>query len=370
MNPYCRHVLVAGTLLLLAAACTLDTRKGGSKGGGEVPLPGQPGGVCTGALVTARHVTPTVIALVDQSGSMRDPFNLAVDGGPSRWVLLRRELVGTPDPASPRSRHSLLHAFDATVRFGVHFYTSHGVQCPSLIWIPPAIHNYQTIRGGYLAGCQPGNPPVGCMLQPGGGTPTAETLDATTNRLIATGDLSPFGPDITRDPVIYILATDGNPHPCDRTQPHTDTQRVENQVALAYSLGVKTYVISLAKSDPARLAHLQRVANIGVGRLPNDPIPAPYWEPLHDAQLREALQAIVGGAVTCEVKLNGEVRSTNHCQGVVTLNGQPLPCEDPNGWSLANPSTVILQGAACDQLQIGSAVVDVKFPCGVNVVLL
>jgi hypothetical protein len=68
----------------------------------------------------------------------------------------------------------------------------------------------------------------------------------------------------------------------------------------------------------------------------------------------------------CAFALNVVVRSGEHCQGQVTLDGGTLACDAPNGWRMPDMSTLELVGAACAALQASStALVRASFPCQV-----
>src|SRR6187551_3324155 len=80
--------------------------------------------------------------------------------------------------------------------------------------------------------------------------------------------------------------------------------------------------------------------------------------------LVDALTTIVGGAVGCQIALEGKVLVGSECRGSVKVNGEKLACcradmtgamqcdgvpVDPaNGWVLKDASTIELVGATCD----------------------
>ena len=76
---------------------------------------------------------------------------------------------------------------------------------------------------------------------------------------------------------------------------------------------------------------------------------------------------MIGGAVGCDVALNGWVQAGKECMGsTVTLGTEKLACNNANGWVLADPRHIRLQGTACDRFMRGGAgSLKVEFPCGV-----
>jgi hypothetical protein len=109
------------------------------------------------------------------------------------------------------------------------------------------------------------------------------------------------------------------------------------------------------------------MANAGLGMPDNGD--AEFWVAGDDASLRNALEEIVGNQVSCEVKLNGKVDPEDACEGRVLLNGERLTCDDPNGWELADGEIIRLLGSACEDIkQSDEVILDVRFPCSVEVV--
>jgi hypothetical protein len=50
--------------------------------------------------------------------------------------------------------------------------------------------------------------------------------------------------------------------------------------------------------------------------------------------------------------------------GTIKINGLPLTCNDANGWSLKDKSTITIAGTACDDYRNNvSAVLEADFPC-------
>jgi hypothetical protein len=60
----------------------------------------------------------------------------------------------------------------------------------------------------------------------------------------------------------------------------------------------------------------------------------------------------------------GAPLSPSLCQAEVTLNGQVLTCNDPNGWSAIDRFHILLDGSACELVQSGEPIaVQVRVPC-------
>jgi hypothetical protein len=132
---------------------------------------------------------------------------------------------------------------------------------------------------------------------------------------------------------------------------------------------IDTYVLSLAPAEDVDYAtHLQKVANVGRGLAEDATPPAPVYAPTDPAALRAQLQEIVGGALTCLVRLQGTLDVARACdpRGVVQLNGENLACDGPNGWRAVDETTIELVGGACDQwLTDDQAQLHARFPCDV-----
>ncbi len=286
------------------------------------------------------RVTPTVVLVIDQSGSMTEPF-----GSSDRWNALRDSLLATPD--------GFIAALESQVRFGVALYTADfddGMligMCPAIQWIAPALNNFGAIDAVYGDSAQ----------VPIGDTPTGESLDAVLDRLTMT-------PDPSVDPTIFILATDGEPDTCAVPNPQEGQPESLAGVRRAYAAGVRTFIISVGE-DVSR-GHMQEMANAGVGVGAGEP-DAPFYVAGDDAGLRDALRAIIGGELSCVVTLSGEIQDLDRaCSGRVVLNGTALTCDDPDGWRVIDATHIELVGGACELLQsTPAATLEASFPCDV-----
>jgi len=312
-------------------------------------LPPTPGsnepGVCADVMLRASVVTPNVVVIVDQSGSMTANF-----GSGTRWTVLKDALL---------SDQGILAEFQKVVRLGVALFTySKGDPvCPvvSPAKIDVAFDALPAIREVYLP------------AEPGDNTPTGESIDAV---LASISGLVAKGPDTQPDPTIFILATDGNPDTCELPDqgafgsPNSlvATKRSIDAVKRAYEAGVSTYVIAVADENDLAQSHVNDLANAGVG----DPAApgiasAPSYRVDNDQGLRDALREIIAGQQSCDVKVDGQITG-DACSGSVALDGVALSCDDPNGWTLVDESTIRVQGKACEGVKAGK-LLTAKFPC-------
>jgi hypothetical protein len=206
-----------------------------------------------------------------------------------------------------------------------------------------AANNYAHIRQRYG------------KLQPTGGTPTADSIAATV-AVAATSDL-------TGGPKLLVLATDGAPGSC---SPRTGaaTTEVESEVQKAFQKKIQTFAISISTGTDA--AHMQRVANLGVGLAADSATPAPLYFADSQQQLKDAFSTILSEVPrSCVFALNGNVEREHADQGTVILAGQELSYGDEDGWVLKQADQVELVGAACEKIRAGEDALDISFPCAV-----
>jgi hypothetical protein len=279
----------------------------------------------------------------------------------TRWDALQAALMGDPDGLVPQ--------YEQIVRFGYEGFTGFpedpnlNYQCPDLASVPYEINNYDTILPVYEA-----SRPADLLMGAIGQTPTGESLKIIIDNLenqFATLDVLGGGP------FIIILATDGEPDTC--LDPNNDgspaaTQLVVDQIARAYGLGIRTYVLSVGAETSD--AHLQAVANAGTGTTN-----APFWKADNDQGLEDALAAIIGEALSCTLELEGEIIDTvKACEeGTVVINGEQIYCSNSgsnseNGWRVVDKKHIELLGQACTTLKSSPSVtLEASFPCGIYV---
>ena len=292
---------------------------------------------CAQVQVKVEQVIPTVTLLIDKSGSMTANFN-----GVERWTAVYRTLM---EPTT-----GLVAKLESSVRFGLALYTSNGGnaggQCPMLDEVAPALGNHGAIDA------------VFSPARPTRDTPTGASITAAAMGLLQVTEPGPK---------VIILATDGAPDTCTDPNPSGTTRRVQadaETVAAARAAhddhGIETFVISVGNQVTA--AHLQDMANVGVGLPAGGATNAPYYQALDTAQLELAFDGIVRGVRTCEYTLDGAIDPALAPDATVTLDGTTLV--HATDWHLKDNATLELKGAACDTiLDGGTHEVTASFPC-------
>ena len=320
-----------------------NANQAGTGSGGDDDDDDGPGG-CADGLARTSRVTPRVILVVDGSCSMSTDYPSS--GGQSatecdnnensRWSALRGALLD--------GQNGVVTRLADVIEFGLVVFGTQP-ECPITgNPLDPALGNYQAIERAFS------------QRPPGMFTPTGAALDWVFENMIRGEQL-----DSDDGPEIIILATDGEPNSCGDAQ--TNYQPSLDALMKGQSLGVTTYVISLANAQGDFHNHLQELAVLGGGAN------ARLYEPTTPEQLAADLSQLIGGAVGCDVALNGVITPGMECSGSVKLNGEELECNGDDGWVLTDSRHIRLQGAACERLMAtSSGLLEADFPCGVFMV--
>ena len=268
--------------------------------GGVSPVVPPPGSQPASLTGFAECDDITIMFVIDGSGSMCEVF-----GGGTRWTQLRNALVGSggviPRLAGLASFGMLL--YDGSIDLALSTATPPATpsppcanlgalvrgmdtQCTQFIEVPPAENNGQVITNMF-----PG-------LQLGGSTPTDKALQRAFDMLI---EERGGGVDLTSRRQYIILATDGQPNDIcigglggDGTaQEQTVVQLVERGA----SMGVTTFVVSLASGDSLLQAHLDQVAKAGDPNNPN----ATTYNPSTPEALVQDLTSLLSDALNCQL---------------------------------------------------------------------
>lgn len=270
---------------------------------------------------------PTVLLLIDRSGSMTENF-----GNDSRWNVARTALVD--------AENGFVAQLESEIRFGLTMYAhpdTGSTSCPSsLEGIDPALDNYDEIAQLYNAS------------EPSNNTPTAASVRAVTETL--KDDTSPGSK-------VIVLVTDGLPDTC--ANPDSEDAAAMNAsvdaVEAAFDAGIRTYVISVGDADN----HFQDLANAGAGLDAG----AKYFAALNQSELTDAFDNIISGVRECIFQLKGEVSSGSESECSVSINNNSVEFNGENGWRLNTASQMELLGSACETIQEGDVTVKVDCPC-------
>jgi Mg-chelatase subunit ChlD len=289
-------------------------------------------GVCAHVSVDASRVTPNIVFIVDQSGSMNEPF-----GNTTRWEALRSALL---------DQQGILAQFQNQARFGFALYSARSDDpeprtCPLLTQVEIAQGNLDAIRAVYDS------------ATPMDDTPTGDAVTAVLASVRAAGVLAAD----YRDPTVFVLATDGEPDTCAQPDPQNGQAESVAAVGAAFAAGVRTYIVGVANEDQISTGHLTDLAVAGAGMAG-----APFYRVSDGDALRTSLRSLVEREVTCKLRLRGQVDAMAACRGTVTLGTKALRCGDANGFALTGPSELTLMGTACDGLKAGETLT-AAFPC-------
>jgi hypothetical protein len=400
--------LGVGLGLLLASACSASnksgtsnvrgssgtTSSGSSSSGGTGTGVGNSSGDGTGNIITGNSggvpnndagcqqyavnfvpKIPTVFVLVDRSGSM---FTAAA-GGVAPWEPLKMGAL------------QVIQELQAEVAFGWGAFTGlAGVTCPDFKSVAPALNNYTAIDGVY-----------GTMEATGykSETPVGEALPLAQALLAS----SPVDGDK------YILfVTDGEPDFCDDGDANCPIDDVVYHLQSLKTQGISTIIFGL-QNGGVPVGTLQAFANAGAGQ----PVAtttfadttqnifyacqgvtgwkadataagqtgmnllgtyaatggmAKYYQPDPSDQdaLTTQLRSVLAGVKSCTFDLGGKITvdTTQLNLASVAIQGQPIPLDPTNGWSMATSTQLTLAGTACDTWrQPTSTTIDFNFPC-------
>jgi hypothetical protein len=273
---------------------------------------------------------PTFQLVVDQSGSMDEPF-----GAQTRWEAMRSTLIGM--------QSGIVTDLQSQVRFGLSLYNNPQGDgpCPVVDTIGPQLDAQDEITTVLDAS------------GPDGDTPTQESLELA---------LQTLQEDDWVGPKYLLLATDGVPDTCALPNPESMMEiamveaGVVSAVQAAYDAGIETFVISVGEelSD----GHLQDVANAGQGGAD-----AEFYRALNPDELVQAFNDIISGVRGCEIELPSELMEQFAPSCEVSINGDPYAFNDPNGWELNDPTHIELLGNACTAIQEGLVAIEMHCTC-------
>jgi hypothetical protein len=305
----------------------------------SLPEPERAG--CVDFTRTYTSLPATVLLLIDQSQSMFTPF-----GDGTRWSVLRQAIV---DP-----EQGLLSSLDASTKLGLMIYTGQGgfnnpLGCPLITHVAAEFGNVDQVRSVYLA--------TGPRRL--GDTPTGESIDQAA---LALGAIAAAGPKY------ILLATDGEPDTCQQPKPSEGMPQALEAAQRAFAQGLRMYTLGVSDGiDPLRV---QQMANAGAGKDPDliygldQGAEPPLFADSDPQQLAQQLRGVIGDERSCTIDLGTSVASESALEGRLVLDGQLLLSDARNGWTLVDERTLVIHGAACDQILGEGERLQVRFPCG------
>jgi hypothetical protein len=353
-----------------------------SNGGGRTG-DGAPGAGCQNLQVVFEPKIPTVVLLVDRSGSMFDSMV---------WAPLRTSVL------------QIVQATQADVRYGFAAFTGEaGGMCPTFDAVPIALQNYDAIATLYNRL----NKPIFIKAE----TPTTLALRQVQDGLTA-------DPGTGAKYVLFV--TDGEPDFCDDSNHICAVDSVVHQLQVLSQAGIQTFVFGLKSlASDISLPSLQAFANAGGGQPVLAPIaqtPAPlniYYQcsgvpgwtadlaasgktgmtsigtyapvggtatlfnpDLSNPQAGQAalltqLTNVIAGVKSCLFDLSGQIEvDVNQLgQASVAIEGATVSLDSTNGWRMNTASQLELVGSACETWRKPENThIDFNFPCGIIII--
>lgn len=349
-------LLALGALVAVGCGRTEPVRYAEFPPDADVFLPGPDGGVdagvdagldagidagpCLPRPLPLEPALPTVMFVIDRSGSMLEDLDGNLDGGTTRWRVLETSL------------RSVLPPLDRQVAMGALMYPVRGLSCsaPTGVDLSPSVGNANALLSLFTSSV------------PLGGTPTSDALSvaATHLRNLRTATSARA----------VILATDGAPncnpalqnfactctspplnHPnCDAPTHCLDDTRTLRTLQTFFASNLPTYVIGLGSQLNQFASTLDAMAV--AGGVPRAGSPR-YYSVANQAQLTDAFTRITSQLTRCTFLLNGLGANDTF---VVDVGGAVVP-QGPNGWEWVDQvnGELSLKGTACDAAAMGAA---------------
>jgi hypothetical protein len=309
-----------------------------SQGGAPMMTPPPP---CESVTVGFDELRPALTLLVDQSLSMRFRYPDA-QSAVTRWSLIGDALF---EPT-----RGVVKQFEASVRFGIAFFTSQsrvaGGLCPILREVPAQARNYEPLNTLYRS------------LAPEGDTPTGDALQQLVTELQGAP---------SRGPRAILLVTDGDPDTCQQPDPDEGLPQAVAAAQRAFENGIPMYVLGI--SNDIAGGNLQQLANAGQGR-PLDEVwgvhagAAQPFQATNDVNgLTAQLVEILNGIPLCEVTLQRDVAPGELANSEVFLDGQALSPNGVDGFTLKDSRHLAILGKACDAIKAGGRGLSVRISC-------
>ncbi len=279
--------------------------------------------VCGVGLSEGERVVPTVMLLVDRSGSMKNDYS--GNAQITRWKAVGEALFGVD---------GVVRKLENDIAFGMALYTERKKEsgCPDLV--PPissATGNFQVMKTAFDA------------EKPRSETPTGESIRETVGLLKKVTD---------GRPQYIVLATDGLPDLCsDSKSTKAARDEVLKATKEAFDAGIKLFSLFIGVASDKAATHMQEVANVGAGFLADGSNgQGIFFEAQSPGELSTSLGNIIGSVATCSIQLT--TLGEDLLRGTVYLDGDALPRA---GWQLLGRGTTLqLLDPYCTQVKDGN----------------
>ncbi len=320
---------------------------GGSIGNGTGSTNGSGGesGICQKYTAVSEAKPPTVLILLDQSGSMKQ----TVEDGITRWAAATASVKDATTALQDQAKFGL-------IGFPTHVISSDAdasQSCNAKLYVGPAVHSAAAIASGI-------NPAVPNI----GHTPTRAALN------LALSELSK--PTYAEDDRYVVLVTDGLPN-CKGISPTSNGGYFANYedpsdaVTALKDAGITTFVVgydiaNLASQwsegkEHTAVTYANNMAAAG-GTSEHRPVAS-------GEELVSVLTDITRSVAPCSFELDAEPRG-GETYVRVSIDGTDYAVSDANGWDLEGTKTIALRedGAACQKLRDGGThSVDIVVEC-------
>ncbi len=302
---------------------------------------------CHPGVIALVRATPTVMWVIDRSGSMNDAMTTTT-GRSTRWQVLSRALSAT------------LPAVDATMQTGALFFPAVGAgtfSCglPPSVDLVPALGNAAPLIAHFTS------------TRPAGATPTATALDEAGKELLTVRAASTAR--------TMVLATDGapgcnsalDPRSCRCVSPTTgcrgrpelclDDTRTVDTIATYAKIGVPTFVIGIHAETETTFDDVLDAMAVAGDRAKTTGLHK-YYAATSEAELDTALVAIRDQVGACTYLTTSVPDAAGSL--VVTIGGTVVPRDDTgkDGWSWADEANgqIVLFGGSCEAAKVATAV--------------
>lgn len=293
---------------------------------------------------------PTVMFVIDRSGSMTEDLDGRADAGTtaSRWHVLEASL------------RSVLPPVDQQIALGAVMYPIQADSCtaPTAIDLSPARGNASRLLGLFTSS------------MPIGGTPTSEALSlaaqhlrtlrtATSARalILATDGAPNCNESLRNDSCVCTSVPLFNPN-CDAPSHCLDDTRTIVGLRTLFAQNLPTYVIGLGSQLNQWASTLDQMAV--AGGVPRIGVGPRYYSITNQVELTDAFSRITAQLTRCTFLLNGLGANDTFTLQVDRVD---VP-RGPNGWEWLDQANgeLALHGMACD-LAAGGATASVLVDC-------